>query len=170
MKYRFAAILALIIVIGVFAYHSGFKNLSTQSPDIKLMGLDEKMHHLSEYIGNGKWTIVNIWGPKCPACIEEIPDLVLFHEAHYETDATVLGIALDFPSYGYADLEEVTEFTDSYFIDYPMLLADGEITTQLGANRLKGTPTILAFNPDGELVGEHVGIITKDGIEEFISK
>ena len=133
------------------------------------MGLDQKQHQLCEYIGTGKWTVVNIWGPKCQACIEEIPALVQFHDSHYETDATVLGIALDFPSYGYAKQDDVAKVVDDYLIEYPNLLSDGEVSVQLGAKQLKGTPTNLIFNPAGKLVLEHVGIITKDIIEEFIS-
>ena len=139
-------------------------------PDLSLMGLDQKQHKLCEYIGNGKWTIVNIWGPKCPACIEELSELVLFHDAHYATDATVLGIALDFPGFGYAKIEDVSKVVESYLIEYPNLLTDGGVSIHLGANRLKGTPTNLVFNPNGVLVFQHVGIITKTILEELIAQ
>lgn len=145
-------------------------NALASCPDLSLMGLDQKQHNLCEYIGNGKWTIVNIWGPTCPVYIEELSELVLFHDAHYSSDATVLGIALDFPSFGYAKIEEVAEFVESYLIDYPNLLVDGGVTIHLGANKLKATPTNLVFNPNGELVFEHIGIITKDILEKLISQ
>lgn len=167
-KYRSG--LTLIITVYLFLQGLGACNAFASCPDLSLMGLDQKQHNLCEYIGNGKWTIVNIWGPKCPACIEELPELVLFHDAHYTTDATVLGIALDFPSFGYAKIEEVTEVVESYLIDYPNLLADGGVSIHLGAHKLKGTPTNLVFNPNGELVFQHVGIITKDILKELIAQ
>ena len=152
----------------VFEQNIAAKDVLANCPDLSLMGLDQEEHHVCEYIGNGKWTMVNIWGPKCPTCVEETPDLVLFHETHYQSDAIVLGIALDFPSYGYANLKEVTEFVENHFIDYPMLLADRQVAKQLGGSRLKGIPATLVFTPDGELVREHIGIITKAGMEQFM--
>lgn len=166
-KYRFG----LTIITGLlFLQCLGACNAVASCPDLSLMGLDQKKHNLCEFVGNGKWTIINIWGPKCPVCIEELPELVLFHDEHYTTDATILGIALDFPSYGYAKIEDVAVVVEDNLIDYPNLLADGGVSVQLGANKLKGIPTNLIFNPDGELVFQHVGIITKDILEELIAQ
>ena len=143
---------------------------SADCPDVTLTGLDNEQHKVCEYIGAGKWTVVNIWGPKCPACIEEIPELVDFHDSHYDKDATVLGIALDFPSYGYAKHDDVAKVVDDYLVEYPNLLSDGEVAAKLGAKPLRGTPTTLIFNRNGSLVLEHVGIITTSEIEEVISQ
>ena len=137
---------------------------------VLLEGVDGKQHAFSEYIGKGKWTVVNIWGTRCPPCREEIPDLVQFHDAHKNTDATVIGIAIDFPSYGYAKKDEVLEFADDYMIDFPLLLSDGYVTQKLGLGRLEGTPTTYMYTPEGKLVGKQVGSITKDILEKYIKK
>lgn len=132
--------------------------------------MDGKSHNVSEYIGKGKWTVLNIWGTDCPPCREEMPDLVMFHDEHEDSDAIVLGIAIDFPSYGYADRDEVKAFADDFLIDFPVLLSDSSITRRLGVGRLQGLPTTYMYTPEGQLIGMQLGGITKGILERFINK
>lgn len=48
------------------------------SPDVTLNDIHGKPHHFSEYIGRGQWTVLSVWGPRCPSCIEEMPELQNF--------------------------------------------------------------------------------------------
>ena len=111
---------------------------------------------------------MNIWGPRCPPCQEELPELVRFHDEHHETDATVLGIALDYPGFGFAKVEEVRAFADDYLVSFPILLGNAELFVKFGAGPLQGMPTSLAYTPDGELLAVQVGMITQELIEKFI--
>ena len=142
--------------------------LMAEPPDLRLPDLEGKLHALSEYLGKGKWTIVNIWGPRCPPCQEELPELVRFHDEHYKADAMVLGIALDYPSFGNAKVAEVADFAEEYLVEYPILLGNAEIVGKLGAGRIQAMPTTLAYTPEGELVAVQVGMITQEIIENFI--
>jgi thiol-disulfide isomerase/thioredoxin len=143
--------------------------LMAKPPNLSLPDLEGTSHSLSEYVGKGKWTIVNIWGPRCPPCQEELPELVHFHDEHYKIDATVLGIALDYPSFGDAKVAEVADFVDAYLVEYPILLGNAEIVGKLGGGRIQAMPTTLAYTPEGELVAVQVGMITQEIIENFIS-
>ena len=140
------------------------------SLDVSLKSIDDSQHKLSEYIGHGKWVVLNIWGTRCPPCREEVPELVRFHDEHKDRDGFVVGIAIDFPSYGYAKKDDVSTFADDYFIDFPILLSDSSITEKIGLERLQGLPTTYLFDPDGNLAGMQVGGITKKIIEDFINK
>jgi len=143
---------------------------ATASYDISLESIDDSRHKLSDYIGHGKWVVLNIWGTRCPPCREEMPELVSFHDEHKNNDAIVVGIAIDFPSYGYADKEDVIAFADDYLIDFQLLLSDSSFTEKIGLGRLEGLPTTYLFNPSGEVVGAQVGGITKNILENFINK
>jgi thiol-disulfide isomerase/thioredoxin len=140
------------------------------SLEVQLESIDNTQHKLSEYIGHGKWVVLNIWGTRCPPCREEMPELVHFHDEHKDSDAIVVGIAIDFPSYGYANKQEVINFSEDYLIDFPLLLSDSSITEKLGLGRLEALPSTYLFNPEGKVVGMQVGSITQKIIEDFIKK
>ena len=145
-------------------------NNASASFDVSLKSIDDSQHKLSEYIGHGKWLVLNIWGTRCPPCRDEMPELVRFHDEHKDKDAIVVGIAIDFPSYGYAKQDEVISFADDYLIDFPILLSDSSITEKIGLGRLEGLPTTYLFNPNGHVVGMQVGGISKKILEDFIKK
>ena len=138
--------------------------------DLTLKSIDDSEHKLSEYIGKGKWVVLNIWGTRCPPCREEMPELVSFHDEHKDDDAIVIAIAIDFPSYGYANKDEVIAFAEDYLIDFPVLISDSRITEKTGLGRLEGLPTTYLFNPGGDVVGVQVGMITKNILESFINQ
>lgn len=138
------------------------------SLDTPLESIDDNEHRLSDYIGQGKWVVLNIWGTRCPPCREEMPELVSFHDEHKDNDAIVVGIAIDFPSFTYANKDEVLAFADDYLIDFPVLLSDSSITEKIGLGRLEALPTTYLFNPAGDVVGVQVGAVSKKILEDFI--
>jgi len=147
-----------------------FGSIACAAPDLELYGTDGKKYNLNKFIGHGKWTVLNIWGTDCPPCQEEIPELVNFHDNHQDKDAIVLGVAIDFPSYGYADKEEVIQFMDDHLMDFTVLLSDDSVTQKIDAGSLQGLPTTLVYKPDGELAGMQVGTVTAKILETFIAK
>jgi thiol-disulfide isomerase/thioredoxin len=138
--------------------------------DISLKSIDDSSHKLSEYIGQGKWVVLNIWGTRCPPCREEMPELSSFHDAHKNKDGIVVGIAIDFPSYGYAKKNEVAAFLEDYLIEFPVLLSDGHITEKISLGKLEALPTSYLFNPEGNVAGMQVGGITEKILTNFIEK
>jgi thiol-disulfide isomerase/thioredoxin len=142
---------------------------AASGPDIPLKNLQGKEERLSDYLGKGKWVLFNIWGPKCPPCLEEVAELVTFHEEHVDTNAMVVSLALDFPSFGYAKVDQVAAFVDDYFVNFPVLLGDARLAEQVTGQRLLGTPSTLLYDPDGELAAVRVGSVTQAMIENYIS-
>ena len=140
------------------------------APDVWLEGLDGDRHNLNEYIGKGRWTALNIWGTRCPPCLEEMPELVHFHDDYQDSKAIVVGVAIDFPSFGFAKKDEVVAFVDDHLIEFPVLLSDAGISVKIGAGRLEGLPTTYLYSPRGELVGAQVGGVTRTMLEAFIKK
>ncbi|MCZ6717955.1 MAG: TlpA disulfide reductase family protein [Gammaproteobacteria bacterium] len=136
--------------------------------DTKLKDLDGLDHQLGEYIGHGKWVIFNVWGPKCPPCIDEMPELTAFHDDHHDTDAVVIGLALDFPSFDNANAEDVAVFVDDYFVSFPVLLGDRQIASRIGGKPLRGIPTTFIFSPQGRLVHIRYGPMTQNELENLI--
>lgn len=123
---------------------------------------DTKGHTQSLDAYKGKWVLVNFWATWCPPCLEEIPDLIALHDKYSKTKLAVIGIAMD-----YRDPKQVTEFADSMFISYPIVLGDANIAAQIG--EVQGLPTSYLFNPEGKIVAYQVGALTKAAVEKYIN-
>lgn len=119
-----------------------------------------KKHSLADY--RGKWLLVNFWATWCPPCLDEIPDLVALHDQHKNKDLAVIGIAMD-----YRDPKEVLRFADDYFISYPIVLGTRKIAAQIGP--VEALPASFLYNPQGKLVAQHSGALTKKAVEDYIA-
>ncbi len=130
--------------------------------DIKFIDLDGKESMLSDY--KGKWVIVNLWATWCPPCLVEIPDLVMFHEAHQDKDAIVIGV-----NYETNDVNKVKTFAESQMINYPIVRFEGKVdgrTTPFGS--LQGLPTTYMVAPDGSVVAARTGMVDQAMLENFM--
>jgi thiol-disulfide isomerase/thioredoxin len=127
--------------------------------DFKMTDTNGKTHSLSGY--KGKWVLVNYWATWCPPCLEEIPDLIALHE-NKKNNLVVLGIALD-----YRSAKQVTDFADGLLVTYPIVLGNPKITNQIGP--VQGLPTTYLFNPEGKIVAQQVGAITRESVESFLA-
>lgn len=162
-RYRCSVLWLILLLL------SALGGVAAGAPPITLKGLDGADHPLSEYIGRGKWVVLNVWGPACPPCVDEMPELQAYYDAHKDKDAIVVGVAIDYPSFGYAKVDQVRRFVDEYFISFPILLGDANIASQFGGGPLEGTPTTFVFTPDGDLVAMQLGAVTQKIIEDFIA-
>jgi len=132
-----------------------------QGPAFSLQGIDGKLHQLSDY--RGKWVVVNYWATWCPPCLEEIPELVDFHERHKDTDAVVLGV-----NYEDKGVAELTDFSNEYLISYPVLLGEPGSGKNIGT--IPGLPTTYVISPKGEMLARQVGPLTAQMLEDFIAE
>jgi len=149
-----------------------FSALSQATPlaDMNLKDAEGQQHSLHEYTQQKKWLVMVVWGPKCPACIEEMPVIQMMYDDMDKSRYSVLGLSLDYPSFGYAKAEQVKAFIDDNMLEFPNLLISADIFHQMGMGRLEGTPTIIIVNPKGEVVAEQAGIIPRKVIEDFLKK
>ena len=162
MRLRFY-LLILVSLLFVKTHH-----LSAAEPTVKLAGIDGKVHALSDYVGHGKWVVVNVWATACPYCRHELFDLTNFHNAHQYKDAMVVGLTISWPSFDYPEKDYLTDFASSYFIDYPLLMADGELASQVIGESVGMVPISFLYNPAGKLVLRINGVVTEKILEESI--
>ena len=132
---------------------------AAQAADFKVTDTNGKTHSLSGY--KGKWVLVNYWATWCPPCLEEIPDLIALHE-NKKNNLVVIGVAMD-----YRNAKQVTDFADGLLVDYPIVLGTSEIVRQIGP--VQGLPTTYLFNPEGKMVAQQVGLITRAAVESYIA-
>ena len=127
--------------------------------DFSLPGLDGQQYQLSDY--RGKWVLVNFWATWCPPCLEEMPDLEIFHNKHKNDKAVVLGINMEDISQ-----PQLKKFVEQQFVSYPILIMNRQ--SKLPFGRVQGLPTSFLIAPDGSIVARQVGVVTASAIEKFM--
>ena len=105
---------------------------------------DGKTTRLSDYVGRGKYVLVDFWASWCGPCRAEIPNIIALHEKYEDRNFTALGVAVnDKPE---ATLRAIRQ--DS--IPYPQILNSQATAPALyGFNSI---PEIILFAPDGTIV------------------
>lgn len=135
-------------------------SLAENKVDFSLPDLNGRVHQLSEY--RGKWVVVNYWATWCPPCLEELPELEVFHVNNAESTAVVLGVNMEA-----IGRDALRAFVEEQFLSFPILVAGPEPRELLG--QVPGLPTTYLINPRGVVVARQVGPITAKALEKYIA-
>ena len=105
---------------------------------------DGKTTKLSDYVGKGKYVLVDFWASWCGPCRMEIPNIINVYNKYKGEKFEVLGVATwDEPD---ATLKAIEELG----IEYPQMLNAQRAGSD--AYGIEGIPEIILFAPDGKIV------------------
>ena len=109
---------------------------------------DGKVQKLSDYVGKGKYVLVDFWASWCGPCRKEIPNLINVWEKYKGDKFEVLGVATwDKP-------EDTVKAIEELKIQYPQIM--NAQTAGSDAYGIQGIPQIILFAPDGKIVARNL--------------
>lgn len=119
-----------------------------------------KIQRLSDYVGKGKYCLVDFWASWCGPCRQEIPNIIEVFEK-YGDKINVLGVA------SWDEPENTLKAIEELGIRYPQIMNAQAAGTD--AYSISGIPEIILFSPEGKILkrGLREGEIMK-AVEEVV--
>jgi len=120
-------------------------------------------HDLKQIVDSskGRVLIVNFWATWCGPCVKEFPALTTIRQEFPERDLHIVGISLDYSP------KAVDAFVTRQKINFPVYIDNGDIGSTLS---VKSIPRTMIYSPAGEMILDHLGIISEEGFRHIVKK
>ncbi len=120
-----------------------------------------KVSKLSDYVGKGKYVLVDFWASWCGPCRGEIPNLIKVYEKFKGDKFDVIGVATwDKP-------EDTQRAIGEMKITYPQIMNAQKAGSD--AYGISGIPQIILFGPDGTILKRNLrGEAIETTVEKYL--
>ncbi len=118
---------------------------------------------LSDYVGKGKYVLVDFWASWCGPCRAEIPNIKELYHKYTGNRFEVLGVAV------WDKVEDTQKAIKEEGIEWAQILNAQSIPTDIYG--INGIPYIILFGPDGSIVARNLrGQEMKDTVAKVMAE
>ena len=105
---------------------------------------DGVTQRLSDYVGNGHYTLVDFWASWCGPCIRETKVLKKIREEFEGKNLDILGVAV------WDEPDATVKAIERHQLPWPQIINAQSVPTDLYG--ISGIPCIILFGPDGTII------------------
>lgn len=152
----------------VFAAIRGDQNKVPGAPVVDFVGqnLDGKECHLTDYVGTGRYVLVDFWASWCGPCRAEMPNVKACYEEYHDKGFDIVGISFDNEKNAWA--KAVAD------LDLPWIHLSDLRGWQCAASdtyNIKSIPATILYSPRGKVLKTNLrGDDLKNALKEYLDK
>ena len=127
------------------------KNVEAGMPyiDLKMQTPKGKTVSLSDYIGKGKYVLIDFWASWCPPCRKQMPELMGIYDRFKNKNFEIVGVSFD------NNKEEWIQYINDMKIPWPQMSdLKGWDSGAIMLYAIQGIPHTVLVNPQGVIIAK----------------
>lgn len=122
----------------------------------------DSLQKLSDYVGKGRYVLVDFWASWCGPCRREMPVIKEVYESYHDKGLDVLGVAV------WDKKEDSLKAIEQLQLPWPQILDAKYVPTELYG--IVGIPHIMLIAPDGTILARGIhGDSLREAVKNAIS-